>query len=140
MGKERKREILQGPLDAELLSRRHDEGWRPVAVEWERERDASAGGDLIEVPYGLRVAASGRALRQDPAEMDVLLRVLEGITEDRSMSDIAAALNGAGLVRRNREPWTQSAVFELLPRVIDMAPTLYASEAWAQRDRLGRTA
>lgn len=133
MSRERKREVLQGPLDAELLARRRDEGWKPVAVEWERDRDAAGAGPVIEVPYGLRVSAGGDSLRQDPTEMDVLLRVLADIGEDRPLSEVAASLNAAGLGRRNGKAWTQSAVFELLPRVIEMAPTLYASEAWTAR-------
>jgi len=53
---ERMREVLSVPLTQADLDRRSDEGWRPVAVVWERERIAAdTSADITEpVPYGLK--------------------------------------------------------------------------------------
>ncbi len=144
MTQERMREVLSEPLTAELLARRSKEGWTPVAVEWQRPAGVStteAGGTIIEVPYGLEVCADGAGLQENGLEMAVLRGILSQIVDDRPLSEIADRLNGLGSAQRNRAPWTQSAVFELLPRVIEAAPTIYASAAWQEeRGRFRRDA
>ena len=144
MTQERMREVLSEPLTAELLARRSKEGWTPVAVEWQRQAGAStneAGSTIIEVPYGLEVAADGASLQENGVEMAVLRRILSQIVDDRPLSEIADRLNELGSAQRNKALWTQSAVFELLPRVIEVAPTIYASAAWQEeRGRFRRDA
>ncbi|MEM8930557.1 MAG: hypothetical protein AAGE94_05250 [Acidobacteriota bacterium] len=136
MSKERVRETLSRPITPEFLERKLGEGWRPVAIEW--ERDAVGDGDTrVPVPYGLNIADDGQNLFESDAEMGVLRRILAGIVEDRPLSDIAAELNGHGVARRDGSPWTAPSIFELLPRVIEVAPSIYDSEAWQKhRPRL----
>ncbi|MEO1365632.1 MAG: hypothetical protein AAFX50_00555 [Acidobacteriota bacterium] len=130
---ERKREKLTRPVTPEWLEERLAQGWRPVAIEWERT-SPSASKELTEVPFGLRVAEDGRHLCEDEDEMAMLRTVLGMIVRDRPMSEIAAELSRRGFRRRSGEAWTQGSVFDLLPRVIETAPSIYESEAW-RRDR-----
>ncbi len=85
------------------------------------------------VPYGLRVAPDCQHLEENPAEVRVLLEILDGIVRDQPLSHIAADLNTAGHRMRNGEPWTQSAVFTLLPRLIDFGSRLFSHEEWVER-------
>ncbi|MEO1085261.1 MAG: hypothetical protein AAFY88_13560 [Acidobacteriota bacterium] len=134
---ERKREKLTRPMTLEWLEERRAEGWRPVAIEWERV-SPSPDRELTEVPFGLRVAADGKHLCEDADEMAMLRTVLGMIVKDRPMSEIAAELGRRGFRRRSGEAWTQGSVFDLLPRVIEVAPSIYESEAW-RRERLRAT-
>ena len=133
MSKERMREVLTEPLTAEFLAKKANEGWRPVAVEWQRDSGVTSGQDgtpRFEVPFGLEVASDGVHLRESDPEMVILRRILARIVEDCPLSEIAEGLNQEGAARRDGSSWTQSAVFELLPRVIEAAPGIYASKAW----------
>lgn len=143
MGKsERVREVLAGPLTAGELERRAAEGWHPVVVEWERAVATAADwqAPVQEVPYGWRVAADHKHLEESPEEVEIMLGILEGIVEDRPMSRIADELNRRGFRMRTDEPWTQSGVFELLPKLIDSSPRLFRREDWIERRRKLRTA
>ncbi|MEM9555220.1 MAG: hypothetical protein AAGC60_13275 [Acidobacteriota bacterium] len=136
-GREIEREDLERPLTAEQLEARRRAGWQAVTVVWRREADAAASPRRCEVPYGLRVAADPRHLEDDPAEMEVLRLILAGVVRDCPLSEIAADLDARGYHRRDGGRWTQSDLFEMLPRVVDEAPTIYASDAWqAERHRL----
>ena len=42
-------------------------------------------------------------------------------------------LNGQGLKTRSGEEWTQTAVFYMLPRLIEAAPTIFSSGEWIER-------
>ena len=134
---ERMREKLTRPITPEWLEERLAEGWRPVAIEWERPAGADEG--LEEVPFGLRVAEDGKHLTEDADEMAILRVVLSLIVHDRPMTEIADELGRRGYRRRGGRPWTQGSVFDLLPRVIEVAPSIYESEAWQrekQREKL----
>lgn len=133
----RYKEVLTAPLTAETLGLRTSQGWRAVAVEWERPRD-SGGPTLEAVPYGMRVAADHVHLEECPAEIDALLTILEGIVTDWPMSRIATDLNNRGSLMRNGMPWNQTSVFELLPRLIDYGPRLFHREEWIERRRSAR--
>ena len=134
---ERMRQVLEGPLTADELDRRAAEGWRPVAVEWERIGAPAAPSVPVkqQVPYGLRVSDDHQHLEEHAEEVQVMLAVLEGIVEDRSMSRIAEELNRRGFLMRSGEAWTQSGVFELLPRLIDFGPRLFSHQEWIERRR-----
>jgi len=135
--RDRFREVLSSPLTEETIGRRAAEGWRPVAIEWERlAARGESGATLEEVPYGLKVAADHVHLQEDPAEVEVLLTILEGIVEDCPMSHIAATLNRRGSTMRNGMPWNQSEVFELLPRLIEFGSRLFNRDEWIERRRL----
>lgn len=134
--RERRREPVSELPDRQLIEERREEGWRLVALEWERAREGEAGeGKRREVPYGLRVADDCRHLVEDADEMEALMLMLELIAEDRPMSKVAEELNSRGYRVRDGSPWTQSAVFNLLPRVIEVAPRIFASDDWKSRRR-----
>lgn len=126
----RQTETLDRPLTADDLERRRHRGWRAVSVVWERDADSERSAPRTEVPYGLRVAQDAKHLEADPEEMEVLRLVLAGVVRDRPLGEIAADLASRGLARRDGGRFTQSDLFELLPRVVDEAPSIYASDEW----------
>jgi hypothetical protein len=138
MAKERMREQLEGPLTRELLEERLEEGWRPITVEWERAAGESAGGERAtktKVPYGLRVADDCKSLEVDPDELRIMTAMLELIVDDYPLSRVAEKLNERGHRTRAGRPWTQTAVFNLLPRLTETAPEIFATEGWSELRR-----
>ena len=136
--KQRIRENLDGPLTPEHLAAKAREGWRAVAVEWERDADAP-DTRRTAVPFGLKVGSDCHHLEHDPQEMAALHLMLSRIVQDRPLSEIAAELDRRGYRRRDGGGWTQADVFNLLPRLIEVAPEIYASEAWqGERGHLRR--
>jgi recombinase len=128
---ERFREVLYRPFDEGYFRAKLNEGWRLIAVHWERDvEDATpeAARWTEEVPYGLRVADDCVHLEEDPAERPALELMLKLISSDKSMSQIARELNDQKLRNRNGTPWTQTAVFNMLPRLIEAAPHLWKKE------------
>jgi hypothetical protein len=89
----------------------------------------------IEVPYGLRIAPDGRHLEEEPKEMEIMLAMLDGLVRDRRFSEIATDLNERGFRNREDALWTQAAVFDMLPRLIECSPRMFPSEEWAERRR-----
>jgi len=136
---QRVRDLVSGPLNEEELKRRTAEGWRLVALEWERE--AAAEEDLVpqpapEVPFGLKVAGDCAHLEEDPAERDVLFAMMELTIQDGPYSFIADELNRRGYRTRDGARWTPVSVFQMLPRLIEVGPKIFGSEEWQQRRRL----
>jgi hypothetical protein len=125
---ERIREPLSQPFDEDYFKTRLKQGWRPVAIHWEREAE-DEGPDqpywIEDVPFGLRVSDDCVHLEEDPVERQAIELMLKLIAGDKSMSQIAAELNGQGLRTRNRSHWTQTAVFNMLPRLIEAAPQIW---------------
>lgn len=137
----RVREVVWEPPGPEYFLERARRGWTLVALEWEREmtqEEARSIGLPSDVPYGLRVASSSLTLEEDPAERVILLEMLGLIVEDDvRFSMIAQALNQKGFRTRDGQPWTSSAVFDMLPRLVEVAPTILTSEQWeALKSRL----
>lgn len=133
---ERVRETLSTPLTPEYLHEKAEEGWRAVAVEWERGagRNTSANGlPTEEIPYGLRIADDCHHLQEDPDEVAALTLMLEQIVADKPCSTVASELNRRGFRRRGGQKWTQVSVFNMLPRLIEVAPRIYSSEEWAEK-------
>jgi hypothetical protein len=131
---------MREPVSSEdiqrLLERRAAEGWRPVAIEWERAPPTGAAANALhEVPYGLRVASDHQHLEDHPDEVRILLAILAGIVDDRPLSEISAELNAHGWRTRSGSLWTQSALFEMLPRLIDSSPELFRHAEWTGRTR-----
>ena len=136
---DRFREILSGPIREEAVQERAAQGWRPVAIEWEKvDSGEGSGGVLEEVPFGLKVAGDHIHLEENPVEVEAMLVILEGIVAEWPMSWIAADLNRRGNTMRNGMEWTQSTVFDLLPRLIEFGPRLFNREDWVDRRRLLR--
>jgi hypothetical protein len=136
MERERVREPMSSPPTSEYVREKAERGWNLVAVEWERTADAEiqdAGEIKEEIPYGLRVAPDCRHLEEASEEKEALALMLEMIVEDRSLSEAASAVNSQGLRTRDGQEWTQSDVFYMLPRLIEVAPRIFASETWKQR-------
>ena len=132
---ERVREAVSGLPSAEQIGRREHEGWKLVAIEWERQ--AQAGGQTLwpkaDVPYGLRIADDCAHLEPEPAEREAIALMLELIGLDQTLTEIAAELNRRGSRTRGGLPWSQVAVFNLLPRLIEAAP-----EIWRATNPLAR--
>ena len=129
---ERIREVVSRPFDEGYLTAKAKEGWRLVSVEWERHVEGEASGSapwIEEVPYGLRVADDCVHLQEDPVERRTLELMLKLISSDKSMSQIAAELNRHGFRTRRGTDWTQTAVFNMLPRLIEAAPQLWRSQS-----------
>ncbi len=130
------RELLRGPLDPEYLRQRESEGWRLLAVEWERkaEGEVPEPGELAEeVPFGLRVAADCTRLEEDPTEKQALLLMMELIVQDLPLSRVAQELNRQGFRTRQGANWDPVSVFYMLPRLIEVGPRIFTSEEWVAR-------
>jgi hypothetical protein len=130
------RDRVQEPVTLEYFQRRLSEGWKLRAVEWERDEEFAGMAEedtTEEVPYGLEIGANAERLRHNIEEVSVLLAVLEMIVTEKRVSLIADELNLRGYRTRSGSRWTPIAVFELLPRVIDMGPELLKSSEWRQR-------
>jgi len=135
---ERIREVLSKPLEPEYIKQRVEAGWKLVAVEWEREVEAGEKGRpgiVEEVPYGLRVGDDRANLVENPAETQVLIRMLDGIVQDCPFSKIAEELNRGGLRTRNGSKWQAVSVYNMLPRLIQVGPRIFSSEEWQTRKK-----
>jgi hypothetical protein len=107
-----------------------------VALEWEKpaESQASASEESVEeIPYGLQVSADCLRLVESPAERAIIILALDRIVEDCPLSQVAEELNRRGHRTRDGRLWTPAALFNLLPRMIEVGPRLFVSEEWAQR-------
>jgi hypothetical protein len=143
---ERFREDLTTLPSSESLKQREAAGWRPVAIEWEREvtvmptNDAAAQNELTpsgklpeEIPYGLRITTDCLHLEENPSETQVLKFLAELIVQDASFTAMADALNQRGFRTRDASPWTPVAVFKLVPRLIEAAPRILTGAEWVSR-------
>src|ERR1022692_4639512 len=108
--KERIRESLTGLPTIEYLMQRIEMGWRPSAIEWERDI-VPAGVEqpyAEEIPYGLQVALDCAGLVENPTEKEVVTMALDLIVEDCALSRVASELNLRGYKTRAGKPWTPS--------------------------------
>lgn len=134
--KERIREPLTELPTAEYLRQRVRAGWNLTALEWERHVEtgnAEAAQWVEEIPYGLRVSSDCSHLVDNPSEVEVIIVALDMIVEDFSLSAVAHELNRRGFYTREGGPWSPTALFNLLPRMIEVGPRLFASEEWMTR-------
>lgn len=136
MPTERIRQALSGPLTTEHVQRFQQQGWKPIAVEWERDVRAEPQEAPVEPPFGLRVANNCLSLETDPLETEVLVTMMELIIQDGPYSFIAEELNRRGFLTREGSKWTPVAVFEMLPRLIDAGPAIFSTEEWQRRRRV----
>jgi hypothetical protein len=128
---ERVRDFVTDPPPDEYFSARTKQGYRLVSIEWER---GTATSSLLEdVPFGLRVASDCRRLEESPDEIQVLLLLLETIVKDHPLSNAAQLLNERGYRTREGQKWTLPALFDLLPRLVDLGPRLCTREEWVER-------
>jgi hypothetical protein len=133
-GRERFREPVRDRPTPDYLNERRTEGWNLVALEWEREaKDESQRSWVEEIPYGLQVSPDCSRLVQNPKEMEIVTIALDMIVEDCPLSHVSDELNRRGLRTRQDARWTPGALFNLLPRMIQMGPRLFASDEWTTR-------
>ena len=134
---ERMREVLTDPLTQAHIDRKSGEGWKAVAVVWERQAADHAQpqpANLAEdPPYGLKISEDCLQLEQDIQEKEALLVMLEMIIQDKPLSEIAEALNQRGFRTRHNTKWTPGSVFDMLPRLIEVGPRVFTSEEWVVR-------
>lgn len=133
---ERVRESVEGSLDPEYVKQRANAGWRLVAVEWQREADTAVpepAPRMEETPFGVRVAGDCEHLEENPQEMQFLLTMMELIIQDVSIIKIAEELNRKGYRTRKGSEWGPVAVFNMLPRLIELTPRIFATEEWVER-------
>lgn len=140
---ERMRDVISGPFSLDILQQRAAAGWQMVSIDWQRELPDSENlpgpAATEEIPYGLRISADCKRLEIDPRENEILLRMMELLAQDFSYASIVNHLNGNGFTTREGRPWTRTAVFNLMPRLIEVGPRIFSSEAWVQRQsRLAR--
>jgi len=139
MGKTvRLREPLSGSPTLDYLNRRVAAGWKLVALEWERQAEgptADAPPAAEEIPYGVQVSSDGLRLVENPVEREIIILALDRIVEDCPLSQVADELNRRGHRTRDGRQWTPTALFNLLPRMIEVGPRLFVSEDWADRRR-----
>ncbi len=132
---ERMRQVISGSMESADVQRRTEEGWKLVAIEWEREVETADDQLLGEVPFGLRISRETQRLEQDPAEREILLQLMELMVQEGSYAHIAEEINRRGFRTRQGARWTQVSVFEMLPRLIEVGPQLFESAEWQKRAR-----
>jgi hypothetical protein len=135
---ERVRQAVSGPLGIEDLKRQTEQGWKPVAIEWEREVEAAeveAAEDPLpaDVPFGLQIAPETQRLEENPLEREILFQLMELIVQEGSYARIADEINHRGFRTRQGTKWTPVSVFEMLPRLIEVGPLVLRSSEWQRR-------
>jgi hypothetical protein len=134
------REIVMGELDPERARQRTAEGWKLVALEWQREVEGAGEAEdrsAEEVPFGMMVAEDCFHLVENPTERGALVLMMDLIVQDHPLSHVARELNLKGFRTRKGNLWGQVSVFNMLPRLVDVGPRIFSSEDWeARRKRL----
>ncbi len=133
---ERVRQDVSPSFGPDDLRRQSEQGWKLVAVEWKRElpEEAAEPGVPEEVPFGLQVAQdTPPRLEENPTEREVLFLMMELTIQDGPYSMIADELNRRGYRTRLGMKWTPVSVFQMLPRLIEVGPKIFATEEWQQR-------
>jgi hypothetical protein len=134
---ERIRDVISGPFSPEVIQQRTAAGWQMVSIEWRRElpdREAPTEGAFREnIPYGLKISDDCQRLEVDPRENQVLMLMMDLLGQDFSYSSIVSDLNEKGFRMRNGGPWNRVAVFNMMPRLIEVGPRMFLSDEWKVR-------
>jgi hypothetical protein len=134
---ERVRDVISGPLSSGIIQQRSAAGWQMVSIEWRRELpDTEApteGGFSEDIPYGLRISDDCKRLEVEPTEHQALVLMMELLVQDFSYSSIVSDLNEKGFRTRDGRPWSRVAVFNMMPRLIEVGPRMFSSEEWEKR-------
>ena len=134
---ERIRDTVTAPVLDAVVRQRISAGWQPVSIEWRRELPDSErpteGAFAEEIPYGLRISDDCKRLEIDPTENQALLQMMESLVQDFSFSSIASDLNEKGFRTRDGKRWNPVAIFNMIPRLIDVGPRLFSTEEWERR-------
>jgi Recombinase len=140
---ERIRDVISGPFSPEVMQQRMAAGWQLVSIEWRRElpdSEAPTEGAFGEdIPYGLRISDDCQRLEVDPTENKILLLMMDLLAQDFSYSSIVSDLNEKGYRMRDGSRWSRVAVFNMMPRLIEVGPRLFSTEEWkTQRPKISR--
>ena len=131
---ERIRDIVSGPVSPDIIHQRTAAGWQMSSIEWRRElpdsETPSEGAFSEDIPYGLRISDDGLRLEVHPTENRALMLMMELLGQDFPYSSIVSDLNEKGFRTRSGNPWNRVAVFNMMPRLIEVGPRLFASEEW----------
>ncbi len=135
------REAVKGPIDFNYVREREVRGWRLVGLEWEMEAEKSEDASdsrrteirREEPPFGTRIGTDVERLEENPSEMEFLLSMMELIIQDISLTKVAGELNRRGFRTRKGVEWGPIAVFNMLPRLIELTPRIFASAEWIER-------
>ena len=131
---ERIRDVISGPFSPEIINQRTGAGWQMVSIEWRRElpdRECPTEGAFGEdIPYGLRISDDCQRLEVHPEENRALMQMMELLGQDFSYSSMVSDLNEKGFRMRDGRPWNRVAVFNMMPRLIEVGPRLFSSEEW----------
>ena len=131
---ERIRDVISGPFSPEIINQRTAGGWQMVSIEWRRElpdREGPTEGAFGEdIPYGLRISDDCQRLEVHPEENRALMQMMELLGQDFSYSSMVSDLNEKGFRMRDGRPWNRVAVFNMMPRLIEVGPRLFSSEEW----------
>ena len=134
---EHMRDVIPGPFSPDVIRQRTAAGWQMVSIEWRRElpdsEEPPEGGFNEDIPYGLRISDDCQRLEPEPAEHQVLMRMMELLVQDFSYSSIVSDLNEKGFRMRDGRPWSRVAVFNMIPRPIEVGPRFFTSEEWEKR-------
>ncbi len=145
---ERMRQELPPSFALNDMAQRLEEGWKLVALEWEREIPAEkrtarsiSGEDNAthepatneQVPFGLHLAPDPPRLEPDLMEQEALFLMMELTIEDGPYSVIADQLNQRGFRTRQGMKWTPVSVFQMLPRLVEVGPKIFATKEWQER-------
>jgi hypothetical protein len=134
---ERVRDVISGPFSPDIIQQRTAIGWQMVSIEWRRELpDAEApteGAFNEEIPYGLRISDDCSRLEVHPREHQALMLMMELLVQDFSYSSIVSDLNEKGFRQRGGKPWSRVAVFNMIPRLIEVGPRFFNSDEWEKR-------
>lgn len=134
---ERIRDVVSGPFSPEIIRQRTSAGWQMVSIEWRRELpDAEAPSEGVfdeDIPYGLRISEDCRRLEVHTVEHQILMEMMELLAQDFSYSSIVSSLNEKGFRMRDGRPWSRVAVFNMIPRLIEVGPRIFSSKEWEKR-------
>ena len=133
--KERIRDVFPVPPSPEYWADKTGKGWKLVAAEWELDGEAAQEEApwMEDIPYGMKVAEDCRHLIEDAREKEALILMIEMIVADKPFSEIAECLNQRGFCMRSGARWTQIDVFQLLPRLVEVASRIYPPRDWSDR-------
>jgi hypothetical protein len=134
---ERIRDVISGPFSPSVMEQRTAAGWQLVSIEWRRELPGGEGpteGAFNEdIPYGLRISDDCQRLEFHPGERMVLTQMMDLIVQDFPFSNIASDLNEKGFRTREGKLWSPVSVFDMIPRLIEIGPSLFSTDEWTVR-------
>jgi hypothetical protein len=132
---ERIRQESPASFGAEEIAQKAQLGWKLVAVEWERELPESETTAPVpaDVPFGLQVVPDTAKLEANRMEQEILFLIMELTIQDGPYSAIAEELNRRGYRTREGMKWTPISIFQMLPRLIEVGPRIFATQEWQER-------